>query len=61
MLDFVWVAQLVNIFGYLNVWPYPMLCAIRLMPFSYILRGRAIAQAVSRWLPTAAARVQNRV
>jgi hypothetical protein len=23
--------------------------------------GRAIAQAVSRWLPTAAARVQNRV
>jgi hypothetical protein len=27
----------------------------------YILEGRAIAQAVSRWLPTAAARVQNRV
>jgi hypothetical protein len=24
-------------------------------------KGRAIAQAVSRWLPTAAARVQNRV
>jgi hypothetical protein len=24
-------------------------------------RGRAIAQAVSRWLPTAAARVQTRV
>jgi hypothetical protein len=23
------------------------------------MRGRAIAQAVSRWLPTAAARVQN--
>jgi hypothetical protein len=23
--------------------------------------GRAIAQAVSRWLPTAAAQVQNRV
>jgi hypothetical protein len=26
-----------------------------------VTQGRAIAQAVSRWLPTAAARVQNRV
>jgi hypothetical protein len=25
------------------------------------MRGRAIAQAVSRWLPTAAARVRSRV
>jgi hypothetical protein len=27
----------------------------------YLVFGRAIAQAVSRWLPTAAARVQTRV
>jgi hypothetical protein len=26
-----------------------------------LLKGRAIAQAVSRWLPTAAARVRSRV
>jgi hypothetical protein len=30
-------------------------------PLNRPLRGRAIAQAVSRWLPTAAARVQTRV
>jgi hypothetical protein len=29
--------------------------------FSNKLTGRAIAQAVSRWVPTAAARVQTRV
>jgi hypothetical protein len=28
---------------------------------TYAPEGRAIAQAVSRWLPTAAARVQTRV
>jgi hypothetical protein len=31
------------------------------MTYLYSGPGRAIAQAVSRWLPTAAARVQTRV
>jgi hypothetical protein len=30
-------------------------------PCKVIIKGRAIAQAVSRWLPTAAAQVQTRV
>jgi hypothetical protein len=29
--------------------------------FLSVLKGRAIAQAVSRWLPTVTARVQNRI
>jgi hypothetical protein len=29
--------------------------------YKYLQVGRAIAKAVSRWLPTAAARVQSRV
>jgi hypothetical protein len=31
------------------------------IPMRWIFFGRAIAQAVSRWLPTAAARIQIRV
>jgi hypothetical protein len=34
---------------------------LRLNDDGYFQNGHAIAQAVSRWLPTAAARVQNRV
>jgi hypothetical protein len=52
---------------YLIVEKWQLLGRLRRLPayFHYhhrnVSNGRAIAQAVSRWLPTAAARVETRV
>jgi hypothetical protein len=41
--------------------PWIDLLGTKLDAFILLQKGNAIAQAVSRWLPTAAARVQTRV